>query len=169
MNGFTENRAPGASEQSDRDERPLTWGDSVAMLPLVGRVAVDVQHYHKRLAGLRPELARLERARLNLAWPQRARRYQVQEEIAAIERELQTAVSELQRLGVAVLDGNTGLVGFPTVVDDRRAFFSWMPGEEGLGYWNFAGDTSRRPVLPDWTKPVKNKVRSRGKSRREKK
>jgi hypothetical protein len=168
MNGFTENTAHGVPEQSDRDERPMTWGASAAMLPLVGRIAVDIQRHHERLAALRPERDRLERARLQLNWPQRARRYQVQEEIIAIERDLQSALGELARLGVSLLDGKTGLVGFPTVVDDRRAFFSWMPGEEGLGHWSFAGEAVRRAVLPEWAEPLKSKARPRGKSRRPK-
>ncbi len=166
MNGFTENRAHGASERPGRDDEPMTWGASSAMLPLVGRVALDVQRHHQRLARLRPELARLERARLKLAWPQRSRRYQLQEEIVVAQAEFRTAVAELERLGVALLDAGSGLVGFPTVVDDRRAFFSWQPGEESLGYWNFADDTERRPVQSDWTRPAKP-ARAR-KSRRDK-
>jgi hypothetical protein len=176
MNGFTENRAHGSSERPGRDVGPFTWGAGQAMLPLVGRIAADVRRLHERLAQLRPELSRLERARLALAWPQRARRYQLQEEVAAAEAELHSTVAELEQLGAAVLDGAAGLVGFPTVVNDRRAFFSWQPGEEGLRYWNYAGDRLRRPVPAAWTKPPQERApqrakggASRGKSRHEKK
>ena len=63
MNGFTENRASGASERPGRDDRVLTWGASHAMLPLVARIARDVVRYHQRLATLQPERARLDRDR----------------------------------------------------------------------------------------------------------
>src|SRR4051794_37511479 len=152
MNGSTENRAPGAPERPGPNDLILTWGASQAMLPLVGRIAADIAGHHARLARLQPEQARLDRRRHTLAWPERSRRYQVQEEIATLEGELAAAVAELEGLGVVLLHGPSGLVGFPTLVNDRRAFFSWQPGEEGLHFWNFAGDSIRRPVPANWTK-----------------
>ena len=166
MNGFTENRAPGASERPGRDERVLTWGASRAMLPLVGRIAADIVRHHDRLARLRPEQETLEERRRTLAWPERARRYQLQEEIASAEAELRKAVTELEALGVVLLDPATGLVGFPTIVNDRRAFFSWQPGEEGLHFWNYAGDRVRRQVPEAWTRPPRERA-PRGKPRPE--
>src|SRR3954452_21406645 len=166
MNGFTENRASGASERPGHNDLVLTWGASRAMLPLVGRIAADIVQHHARLSRLRPEQARLERHRHALAWPERSRRYQLQEEVAALEKELAAALAELEVLGVGLLHAPTGLVGFPTVVNDRRAYFSWQPGEEGLGFWNFAGDTIRRPVPSSWTKPPRERPR-KGKSAKE--
>jgi hypothetical protein len=162
MNGFTEPRASGASERPGTHERVLTWEDGTAMLPLVGRIAADVRRQVERLARLGPERDRLESRRRTLAWPERARRYQLQEELTEAEKELADARAELEVLGVALLDAAAGLVGFPTVVNDRAAYFSWQPGEEGLGYWNFAGDTHRRPVPADWTRPPRERER-RGK------
>jgi hypothetical protein len=153
MSGFTGNRAPGASERPGAAEPVLTWGACRAMLPLVGRIAADVMHHHERLGRLRPEQTALEDQRRSLQWPQRARRYEVQEEIAAAEGELIGACAELERLGVVLLHGPSGLVGFPTVVNNRRAYFSWRPGEEGPGFWNFVGETIRHPVPESWTKP----------------
>ncbi len=83
----------------------------------------------------------------------------MQEEIAATEGELIQACAELERLGVVLLHGPTGLVGFPTVVNNRRAYFSWRPGEEGLAYWSFAGDSVRHAVPEEWTQPLKQRPR----------
>ena len=164
MSGFTENRASGASERSGGDSVVLTWGAAGAMLPLVGRVAADVVRLHDRLARLRPEKERLDRMRRTLAWPDRARRYELQEETDAIGKDLQDATAELEVLGVALLHGPTGLVGFPTVVNDRPAYFSWRPGEEKLAFWNYADELVRRPVPASWTRPVKERDRrNRGK------
>ena len=164
MSGFTENRASGASERSGGDAVVLTWGAAGAMLPLVGRIAADVVRLHDRLAQLRPEKERLDRSRRTLAWPDRARRYQLQEEADAVLKELQEATAELEVLGVALLHGPKGLVGFPTVVNDRPAYFSWRPGEEKLAFWNYADDLVRRPVPASWTRPPKGpERRGRGK------
>ena len=153
MSGFTENRAPEASERPGPNDLVLTWDASRAMLPLVGRIAADVVRCHGRLARLRPEQARLERRKETLAWPERARRYQLRDEAVALERELVQLGGELEALGVVLLDAVSGLVGFPTVVNNRRAYFSWKPGEDGLRFWNFAGDAVRRPVPASWTRP----------------
>jgi hypothetical protein len=155
MNGFTENRASGASERPDESDRVLTWDAGVAMLPLVGRIAADVVQYRRQLAALRPELARLDRQRRSLDWPQRARRYELTELTALAESEYQSTLAELEVLGVVLLDAATGLVGFPTLVNNRRAFFSWKPGEEGLKFWNYAGDQVRRPVPEAWTRSTR--------------
>jgi hypothetical protein len=167
MNGFTENRAPGAYERPGANDLVLTWGTSHAMLPLVGRIVADIMRGHEQLARLRPEQERLDRQRQTLAWPERSRRYQVQEELLAVERELRQAHAELEGLGVAVLHGPSGLVGFPTIVNDRRAFFSWRPGEEDLVYWNFAGDPVRHAVPESWTRTPPAPRPRRGKSRRQ--
>lgn len=165
MNGFTENRASGASERPGRNEQVFTWGAGHAMLPLVRRIARDVVRLHARLASLRPELARLERHRGTLAWPERSRRYQLQEELAVAGQELRAVIAELEALGVAPLDPAVGLVGFPTIVNDRRAYFSWQPDEESLEFWNYAGDGARHPVPVSWTRPPRERS-TRGRARK---
>ncbi len=161
MSGFTENRASDASERPGGEPVVLTWGAAGAMLPLVGRIAEDVVRCHDRLARLQPERDRLDGLRRSLAWPDRARRYALQEETAAADKELQETTTELEALGVALLHGPTGLVGFPTVVNDRPAYFSWRPGEAKLAYWNYADDLLRRPVPEAWMRPTKEKERER--------
>jgi hypothetical protein len=166
MNGFTENRAPGASETPGRNDRVMTWGASHAMLPLVGRIAADLIRHHERLARLHPEQARLDRQRSTLAWPGRARRYEIQEEIVQVQQELRSAQAELDSLGLTLLHGPSGLVGFPTIVNDRRAFFSWRPGEEDVQFWSYAGEGERHTVPAAWTRPVEERPR-RGKTRKQ--
>jgi hypothetical protein len=164
MNGFTENRASDASERPGPHDVVLSWGTSRAMLPLVGRIVADVVRDQLRLAQLTPEQARLDLQRQTLAWPQRARRYQLREEITDLEKDLGTALAELELLGVVLLDAASGLVGFPTIVNDRRAYFAWRPDDEDLDFWSYAGESTRRPVPEDWTTPAKEKP-ARGKSR----
>lgn len=150
MSGFTENRTSGTPEHAGAPPRLLTWQASKAMLPLVGRVAQDIVTHTEDLLALKPELAQLDARHRNLSWPQRRRRYELAEKVAAAEADLKKAMAELDNLGIALLDPTAGLVGFPTMVNQRRAFFSWAPGEDDLSFWSYAGDDIRRPVPQDW-------------------
>lgn len=152
MSGFTGRRASGASEQSGAEVLILTWEQSSAMLPLVSRIAEDILSYQQQLSVLYAEREKLDQARRQLAWPQRSRRYQVNEEIAATENSLRDVLTELDFLGLTLLDSVVGTVGFPTRVNDRKAFFSWKPGENSLAHWSYAGEISRRPIPQDWIK-----------------
>jgi hypothetical protein len=136
------------------------------MLPLVERIARDVVQHHERLGRLEPEYAHLEKNRRLLAWPARARRYQLEEEIAAANAELRGVLAELEALGVVMLDSALGLVGFPTLVNERRAFFSWRPGEESLLFWNYADDLTRRPVPESWTEAPRERPSRRPRPRK---
>src|SRR5947209_14941861 len=37
-------------------------------------------------------------------------------------------------------------------VNDRRAFFSWQPGEDGIRSWHFVEESASRPIPPAWLK-----------------
>jgi hypothetical protein len=165
MNGFTEPRASGAEERPGAGDVVMTFPASQAMLPLVGRISADIMRMHQRLAALHPEQTRLDRQRRTLDWGGRSRRYSIQEEIVGLERELTEALAELTALNVVLLDGVTGLVGFPTMVNDRRAYFSWRPGEDGLKSWNFADDVQRHPIPEHWTQSTREPTRGRAKKR----
>lgn len=165
MSGSIENWAPGASERSGPSDRVLTWQASRAMLPLVGRIAQDVAARGGRLRRLKAELLQLHRDRLRLDWPRRQRRYELEDEVVAAEAELKSAVAELDALGVVLLDEPAGLVGFPTLVNERRAYFSWRPGEEVLGYWSYAGESARHVVPEEWALPRRERGRSRSRRR----
>lgn len=124
------------------------------MLPLVRSILADIQASQQRLQRLQPEQLRLERQKRNLDWPQRQRRYQLQDEINAAERLVAEAKDELGSLGVVLLDAESARAGFPTMVNNRRAFFSWCPSEDGLHSWHFAEETTCRPIPPAWLKEL---------------
>jgi hypothetical protein len=131
------------------------------MLPLVRHIVADVMDCQARLVQMQAEKDRLDRHRRDLSWPERSRRYQLQEEITGSERHLREALGELDNLGVA-LDRDSGEVGFPTMVNKQKAFFSWRPGEDALSFWHYAGERDRHTIPASWTKP---ESRSRSKSR----
>jgi hypothetical protein len=141
-----------AYEEEDVEGRTpvLTLTTARNMLPLVQRIVGDVLTSRKGLSQLQPEEERLHRVRRTLSWPERERRYAIQEELAALEKSLKEALAEMEGLGVALLDPAEGRVGFPTLVNGKRAFFSWQPGEDTLRHWHFARDNSLRPIPAGW-------------------
>jgi hypothetical protein len=152
MNGSRGNAASDAPEKPARREIVLNLTTARRMLPLVQRVVEDILLSQRDLIRLQPEQDRLDRNRRTLAWPDRQRRYQLREEIAAAERHLTDAVEELEALGLVLLDNDRGRIGFPTLVNNRAAFFSWQPGEEAVTTWHFAEETTRRPIPASWFK-----------------
>ena len=154
MNGSKGYRAPDASEKPVESLPILSLTTVQKMLPLVQRIVDDYLRLQHNLFRLQPEEARLDRQRRDLAWPERQRRYEVKEQLAAAETAMQHAVEELGNLGVVLLDAELGRVGFPTMVNNRRAYFSWRLGEEGLHSWHFAEEEVVRPIPAAWLKEI---------------
>src|SRR5260370_919606 len=150
MNGSTENRTSGSFENSNGQEIILTWGSAERMLPLVSQIVAEILGHQTKLNRIQPEKDRLDRNRRNLDWPERSRRYGLQEEIAQEDLRIAANLAELDALGLTLVEPMLGQVGFPTLVNNRKAFFSWQPGEETIQYWHFAEDLDRRPIPATW-------------------
>lgn len=147
-----------ASEKPERKEVVLTLSTSRSMLPLMRLIVDDVVTAQHGIDKLQPEHDRLYRQRFNLTWPQRSRRYQVQEELAKLEKSLREALAEMEELGVTLLDRDAGRVGFPTIVNGRRAYFSWRPTENALRFWQYLGETTLRPIPASWDESAEPSV-----------
>lgn len=145
--------ASSASEQPNRKNTVLTLTTSRNMLPLVRSIVQDIVQHQRDLARLKPEQDRLDRQRRSLTWPERCRRYQLRDDVSVLERNFEIAQSELEDLGVFLLDLDEGRVGFPTVVNNRPAFFSWKLGMDGLRHWHFATESNLRPIPSSWVDP----------------
>jgi hypothetical protein len=154
MNGYKGYRASDASENPDRGEVVLSLKTVQRMLPLVQRIMDDFLGSQRALVRLHPEEEMLDRRKRTLDWPGRQRRYRLKEEIANAENGLLAARDELDVLGVVLLDPESGRVGFPTMVNNRKAFFCWHPGEDGLNSWHFEEETQCRPIPPAWLKEI---------------
>jgi hypothetical protein len=148
MNGSTGNTA--AFERPDRGDTLLSLTTARRMVALVRQIVEEIVHLQRRLAQLYPEQERLDQQRRTLSWPERSRRYQLQEEIAAGEHQLEQSRAELDSLNVVLIHAEVGWVGFPTKVNGRSAFFCWKPGDEELRYWHFAGESVRRLIPASW-------------------
>jgi hypothetical protein len=154
MSGFSK-KAPKASKSASQSEPLFELPTVIRMLPLVRRVAEDILSIQGDLRKLRFEVQALDEQRRDLPWPVRQRRYQLHETISATERRARGYVHELEGLGVAVMDSKTAQLGFPTIVNGKLAFFSWLPGEDTVTFWHYdREEVRRRPVPEAWYKPI---------------
>ena len=154
MSGSRSFSTPDASETPERSEAVLSLKTVQKMLPLVKRIVEDILANHRAVLHLLPEEDRLDRQRHQLDWPGRQRRYRIKEERAAADRNLQANVAELHELGLVLLDESLGQIGFPTLVNNRRAYFSWHSGEETLNTWQVADEDVQHPIPASWLKEL---------------
>src|SRR5687768_16991524 len=116
-------------DEVTRPDKVLNLRTVHKMLPLVQRIIGEILQRHRELGRLNPKQDRLERLKRELSWQQRKERYLLQEEIGVHDRGITDALDELQSLGVVLLDPAEGQVGFPTLVNNRPAYFTWRPGD----------------------------------------
>lgn len=154
MSGSKGYRASDASNKSEGRDAMLSLKTVQRMLPLVQKIVEDLLVQQRSVDRLQPEAERLERQRRNLDWDARQRRYQLQDDLASAERGLQNAAEELSGLGVVLLEAEFGKIGFPTMVNNRQAYFAWQPGDEGVNRWQFADETVSRPIPASWLKEI---------------
>jgi len=147
----TPKRAFGSSAKSKRKEVNLDLSTARQMLPLVRCIVRDIVTSQTELQRLQPEQDSLDRHRHDLVWKERDRRYRISEEISAAEKTLKASVNELSDLGVALISGDEGRVGFPTRINGRAAIFSWQPEDENVNHWCYEDEEVRRPIPTDWT------------------
>jgi hypothetical protein len=163
MSGYSK-KASQAEKPSSRTEPLFELPTVLKMLPLVRRIAADLLESQVEIGGLVDESRRLERQRRDLPWIERKRRYLVQDTLSDAERRLRGYVNEFEALGIAVIDLETAQIGFPTIVNNKLAFFSWLPGEESVTFWHYDRDESRRRPVPEaWYKPLPVRQPSRRK------
>jgi hypothetical protein len=143
-------KAAKSSGSSKSRERTVDLNTAKQMLPLVKSIVQDIVDNSQKLARLVPEQDMLDSFRRELDWKGRERRYAIQEERSKVEQTLSAAVSELETLGLNLVDAEKGQVDIPTRINGRAAAFRWHHGEDGLGYWHYAGEDQMRPVPSDW-------------------
>ncbi len=133
----------------------MTLENAETMLPLASRVAEDLKVISSRVRLLRSEKNFYDKKKKKLNWKERRRAYEVTDELYFSELTLENITVELKAIGVEPLIPELGLVGFPTLVNNRKAYFSWKPGEPCICYWNFSEELNRRPVPPTWYQDAK--------------
>lgn len=153
-------RASGPAGQPKRKPNTIDLPTAKQMLPLVASIVRDIVDTRQRMTHLSGEQDVLDRERRNLTWESRRRRYMLADELNTASKAYTSAVSELSRLGVNLVDETAGTVDFPTKINGRPAAFTWQIGEDGVGYWRYAGEEQRRPIPTDWQHGTALRTRS---------
>jgi hypothetical protein len=152
----------GSSEERDTNQGSqavissgdvLTWEESQAMIPLVSSIVRDLMTLATDLDRCEEELSLLPRVG-EMDWRGRSKAYALQEQVATISQDLRNAYLELESLHLTLLNAETGMVGFPTLVNNRRAFFTFNLGEKSIANWCYACDPTLRPVPKSWIRTV---------------
>lgn len=146
----TPNRASNPAGKNRRKEITLDLTTARQMLPLIKSIVSDIVTSRTTIDTLSPEQDRLDRQRHDLVWQERARRYQVHDEITAAEKKFTTALGELTALGISLLDAERGEIDFPTRINGRPAAYNWKFGEDAVRFWHYSGEAQRRPIPNDW-------------------
>jgi len=111
-------------------------------LPLVKRIAADIQRVQAQRLALHTELS----AGLATLAPKK------QEELArAFNTEtdrLEKLVAELTHIGVELKDPGRGLIDFPALHEGREILLCWRGDEDDISHWHEldTGFAGRRPV-----------------------
>jgi hypothetical protein len=155
MSGFAENHSTGQWSGRSTLGEILTWEESQAMLPLVTRIVRDVIDWTKALDEAEGKLGDLPPAVQQLDWAERSKGYYWKDRLSECGRELRGAFLELEALRITLLDQEVGVVGFPTLVNNRRAFFIWQMGEPTITQWCYTCDPTRRQIPKAWIRDGK--------------
>jgi hypothetical protein len=124
------------------------------MLPLVRRIVADAVSAKEEIDRSAPELDQLQRHRRDLSWPERQRRYRLEEQTMQARQSLTEAEAELGGLGVELVDPITGEIAFPTRVNGREAAYSWRVSESEVVFWRYDNENLRRPVPDEGSSPT---------------
>ncbi len=133
-------------------EDVMTWEMASSMLPLVHRIVEDLMASDRQLLLTEEKRDLLYHKRSSLDWKGRSDLYHCQDEIKRLSSYLRGLLIELEQIGITLLDAERGMIGFPTLVNNRRAFFTWKPGESVIEWWCYSCEPDRRHVPPAWRK-----------------
>ncbi|OWK38324.1 DUF2203 domain-containing protein [Fimbriiglobus ruber] len=154
------NRASNPTGKPRRKDVTVDLSTARQMLPLVRSIVADIVTSRQHLNRFATEQELLDDNRRALDWSGRRRRYALHDELAQVEKNLTTAVSELDSLGLLLVDPDAGTVDFPTKINGRPAAFSWQLGEDGVAHWRYNGEQQRRPIPADWQQGAPLRARS---------
>jgi hypothetical protein len=137
-----------------KKKKYFTVAEANAMLPLaraivsdITQLARDLRERHDRLTRLKPS----ERVSVGQAYEE-----EIQQVTADFERDqdrMRDYVKELADLGVELKDFDTGLIDFPSQMDNREVYLCWRLGEEEVAHWHEidAGFSGRRKITNELT------------------
>ncbi len=130
----------------------FTVEEANAALPLVQAIVQDVVAVSQEIVERRERLSQIKGDRKPTAGdPYGDELAQIEEELEKERGRLYEFAAELRELGVELKDGLTGLVDFPSRMEDRVVYLCWKLGETEVLHWHEldAGFSGRHPLTAD--------------------
>ncbi|MGE3181958.1 MAG: DUF2203 domain-containing protein [Phycisphaerae bacterium] len=126
-------------------EKYFTVEKADAALVLVRRIVQDVVPRFAQVLQLRDEANDLSGSAES-----GARLLEIREELIDLQQALNTLHAELERIGCALKDWQTGLVDFPAILEGREIWLCWHPNETAITHWHEIdnGFSHRQPLTP---------------------
>jgi hypothetical protein len=138
-----------------RDKKYFTVAEANATLPLVRAIVRDVTQLARDLQERQDRLNRVQATgRATLGDAHREELQQIQVDFERDQERMRDYVKELQGLGVELKDFATGLIDFPSRMDDRDVYLCWRLGEPEVAHWHEldAGFQGRQKLMADAAK-----------------
>jgi hypothetical protein len=144
-----------AGKKPQQGKKYFTVTEANATLPLIRVILRDItelarslRERHERLSRVRPP----ERGILGEAYQEELQH--VQEQLERDQERMQEYERELRQLGVELKDYDTGLIDFPSWMNNRAVYLCWRLGESEISYWHEleAGFAGRQKLLANSAK-----------------
>jgi hypothetical protein len=120
-------------------EGTYTLAEANALLPYLAPAVVELRERYEEATEIR---ATVVAASASNGWSDERDKWS--RTLARVDE----LIERLEEWNVLLRDVTTGLVDFPTVIEDRDAFLCWRLGEPEVAFWHFADDgfSGRRPL-----------------------
>jgi hypothetical protein len=118
-------------------KKHFTAAEANATLPLVRVIVQDITALAHDLKDRQDRLNRVRGSDESAMDP--ARREELQQVVGDFERDqerMHEYIKELERLGIELKDFMTGLLDFPSWMDDREVYLCWRLGEPEVAHWH---------------------------------
>jgi hypothetical protein len=120
-----------------RGKKYFTAAEANAMLPLVRAIVGDITELARNLQERHDRLARVRRhEHLSMTEAYQEELRQVQAEFERDQERMREFEHELKGLGIELKDYHTGLIDFPSWMDNREVYLCWRLGEPEVGHWH---------------------------------
>ena len=134
--------AVSAKSERERNRKHFTLSEAKRALPLVKRVAKDIQSTQSQRLKIHAELS------AGLAGLAPARQKMLQDDFERATNRLEKLIEELGMIGVELKDPSRALLDFPAFHEGREVLLCWKADEETITHWHEpdAGYAGRKPV-----------------------
>lgn len=136
------------TKKPPKAKKYYTVAEANATLPLVRAIIRDITVLANDLLSRHERITRAGAAQGAITAAHREELDHAQKEFDREQERLHDYEEELQKLGVLLKDYHTGLIDFPSWMDDHEVYLCWRLGEPEVAHWHEvdAGFAGRRRI-----------------------